>query len=86
MEESKIFVCNKCGQVIDEDDAVVIDDEVFCEECAKEAGYVQCDDCGEWCHEDYLEKVGENTYLCPDCLEARRAEENENSETEASAA
>ena len=56
-----------------------------CDECL-DRHYVQCDDCGEYFHEDYIERAGEDTYLCPDCLDERRAEENENEETEVSAA
>lgn len=84
--------CEECGNYYRSCDGKMNDatdkwgnEVLVCDDCL-DRHYIQCDDCGEYFHEDYIERAGEDTYLCPDCLEARRAEENENEETEVSAA
>ena len=42
------YICAHCGAVIEDEEAMIttIDGETFCnEECAKEMGYIQCEDC-----------------------------------------
>lgn len=51
-EESDAYgVCDHCGAQIyeDDDEYLWIDDNLYCcSDCAHEAGYEQCDKCGEW--------------------------------------
>ncbi len=84
--------CEECGNYYQKSDVKMNDATdkwgnavLVCDDCI-DRHYVQCDDCGEYFHADYIEQAGEDTYLCPDCLEERRAEENENDATEVSAA
>ena len=55
--------CNKCGALIDEEDARYFDDEPYCDDCCH-----YCDRCGEY----HLGKITwierESLYVCDDCL------------------
>lgn len=49
------YHCDECGNGFNEydDDAIFVDDQVFCcPDCADNAGYVYCDNIGEWCYRD----------------------------------
>ena len=75
------YICAHCGAVIEDEEAMITaqDDETFCnEECAEEAGYYKCADCGDWepnCVEvpnqgmvcEYCREYG-NYHQCEDCM------------------
>jgi len=60
--------CAKCGKEYTEDELFFIDGEFICADCATEAGYAQCQVCGEWfVADDGYEYFGEP--LCQSCYE-----------------
>ena len=62
-----IITCSDCGCII-EADAIRVNGEYFCPDCAKAHGFVQCDRCGEWydlTFEDMIEYGGET--ICESC-------------------
>lgn len=68
MENEKI--CAECGAVI-EGDGVMIDGEIFCQDCADE--FVQCDNCGEWVKKDEATVTPNGGYYCQDCTDEHLA-------------
>lgn len=58
----------------------------ICYICADSDCYVECEDCGELIHTEYAVYDDSGHALCPDCLEARKADEEESEESEASVA
>ena len=67
--------CHECGAVVLLDDAVVSSDGgVFCDlDCASNAGYETCEDCGALVPADCLVTVNEGTryesYVCEECAD-----------------
>lgn len=64
-----MIICAKCGKEMDENEAININDEFYCDECVEDMGYVQCRDCGKW----FLATEGyeyNGQPLCEDCYEA----------------
>lgn len=73
--ENEERTCTGCGCII-EGDAVMIDGEAYCAECAED--FVQCANCGEWIKrdesitgpdgEDYCESCSDNLFFyCEEC-------------------
>lgn len=62
------FICEKCGQVMDDTYYVHIDDteEYVCEDCA-EKYYYQCGECGRWYSRDKIFTDRRGEHLCEDC-------------------
>ena len=65
------FYCNECEEYYDSGyyDSITCHDETICSSCAGYS-YRQCDNCGEWNHEDdghYIEETDE--WLCDDCYD-----------------
>ena len=63
-------VCDHCGETIHEDDDeyIWIGDSLFCcSDCAHEAGYEQCDKCGEWGWGDDGICTSDTWYCCEEC-------------------
>lgn len=58
--------CNGCGCII-EGDAVIIDGEEYCEECAAE--FVQCANCGEWIKRDESITGPDGEEYCEGCAD-----------------
>ena len=63
MEET--FVCSRCGCAVPQNEAVRMDDDILCPECAETVTFL-CDCCGNrtWSNDDYGD--GE-VHLCRDC-------------------
>lgn len=81
-DEDEVVFCEECGMALSEDDGDILwinDDSPFCDEgCARDAGYVQCYDCGEWIYEDNAvwyddvdwptcDDCGYDRYYCDGC-------------------
>jgi hypothetical protein len=81
-EEEDFVACEQCGEWVNEDDCLSIGGYRYCsEDCAREAGCVECAYCGNWhstdsggyyapngdwyCEEDCLRAAG--YYLCENC-------------------
>ncbi len=69
--------CAVCGCCDEELFELWIDGEMklVCADCAEQNGYVRCEDCGDWVHEDDVIPVDDGiryvltSYVCPDCAE-----------------
>lgn len=69
--------CAICGCCDEELFELWIDGEyrMVCADCAEQNGYVRCEDCGAWVHEDDVIPVDEDirytytSYVCPDCAD-----------------
>lgn len=65
------YICAHCGAVIEDEDAMITakDGKTFCnEECAKEMGYVQCEQCEEWVDE-WIETTDRSCFCSGECAE-----------------
>lgn len=72
-------VCEDCGEVMSESDAVRYDGSYYCEDCAIDSeDLTQCEECGEWVAECDLVEVRDyrhvgyrsdytSVYVCEDC-------------------
>ena len=82
--------CDECGEYFRKGelyDALDRDGYSCCVcECCHDNYYVQCEECGETIHQDYAVCDDSGRVFCPDCLEVRNAQEEENEDSEASAA
>ena len=58
------YICENCGCVIDEDDAIEIDGYYYCRDCVE-----YCDRCGEYHRGDSYYIDGEDRYVCEYCYE-----------------
>ena len=58
------IACDKCGQVVSE--MFLVDGVVMCEECLRDAGYEQCECCGEWFLKEDMYETHDG-YICEDC-------------------
>ena len=70
-DDSDYTYCTHCGERVLEEDAIYIDDYVYCcRECAVNNGFLQCDYCDEWIDEDdaIIMEDG-NVYCCDECAE-----------------
>lgn len=68
-EDQHLTQCESCGRIFLEDNALIIDGEIFCSEtCANDCGFRQCISCGEWvCREDaIISSDGES--MCVTCF------------------
>lgn len=64
------YFCADCGALIENEEAMITaqDGETFCnEECAEEAGYYKCADCGDW--ESNCVEVPNQGMVCRYCRE-----------------
>lgn len=64
------YICAYCGAVIEDEEAMIMtcDGHTFCnEECANQAGYYRCADCGDW-EPDCVEVSGVGM-VCEYCRE-----------------
>lgn len=67
LEEDDCWCCNQCGGWFDKS-AIEIDGDCYCSsDCAEEAGYRQCDECGNWVSEDDVFSVDGYNYCSTDC-------------------
>lgn len=55
--------CEECGRYILEDDAVEIDGDYYCTDCA-----LRCEDCDEWFRPDDDGEYVNGRWICEDCL------------------
>lgn len=62
------LICSCCGCVIDNDDFISINDEIYCRDCFEDT-FVECDDCGELITRDHAYWVDYHGgyYICRDC-------------------
>ena len=70
-DDSDYTYCERCVERVHEEDAIVVDGNVYCcRECAVKDGYAQCDRCGKWLDEDdaIIMEDG-NVYCCDECAE-----------------
>ena len=53
---NRFSYCSYCDEAYDTDDGIVTEDHAYfcCDRCAKERGYTQCHNCGQW-HDDNFE-------------------------------
>ena len=70
--ESDYEECDECGEYFsrDSDDAICIGSRYYCDsDCASRAGYIRCEDCGDWMKEEYFTYVEYvDRPVCDDCL------------------
>lgn len=71
--ETDARVCDVCGCA--ESDSVelfMLGDELLCEDCAHDAGWEQCEDCGEWVYHTLMIRVNPDTpdekLVCQSCI------------------
>lgn len=65
--EEETVVCQTCGRVISREDAVEIDDEIYCEDCV-----YTCDECGATCPIEYSQgavRCDEPVVVCETCAD-----------------
>lgn len=65
-------VCSECGCTDEELFELYIDGEFrrVCADCAKDLGFVQCDDCGNWVPEDEALTTADGDTICESCYES----------------
>lgn len=63
-------ICAHCGNAVLLDDAIETSDHTFfcSDECAKDAGYVQCYNCDNWIPKDHALEVDEEFFCDDDCV------------------
>lgn len=63
--------CMHCGCTDEELIEVTLDgvELAVCEDCARELGFVQCDECGEWIREEDAHETADGDIICTCCLE-----------------
>ncbi|MCM1220515.1 MAG: amidoligase family protein [Lachnospiraceae bacterium] len=66
MEEEK-RICTHCGEVLEEDEGTIVDEEILCDDCVNDC-CIACDRCGEviWAEES---ETDNDIYLCQDCFD-----------------
>lgn len=64
--DDKILTCNGCGCII-EGDAVIIDGEAYCADCAED--FVQCANCGEWIKKEDSTTGPDGEAYCESCAD-----------------
>ncbi len=63
-------LCDKCGDVIIDNDYVIYDDEIYCKSCA-DTYLIVCDACGEYTRGGDLIYIYDiNAHVCSDCVES----------------
>lgn len=66
-ENIKNITCEECGCTGEE--LFELEGRMVCADCAKDMGYVQCQDCGEWEREDNARELPNGNYICESCFE-----------------
>ena len=64
-------ICGHCGNAVLLDDAIETRDHTFfcSDECAENAGYRRCYNCGEWIPKDEALEIDDNYFCDEDCAE-----------------
>ena len=61
---TKKLICTCCGAEVEEKNSVILDGEVYCEECV-----TVCDCCGEVVLKEYTTYTGDGDVVCEACLD-----------------
>lgn len=65
--EQEIVVCEECGEEIPISEAVELNGNYYCQECAEL--YEKCDNCGDYHYKDEMTTVAGGDRVCESCLD-----------------
>ena len=71
MNANENMICQECGCADEQLFELEIDGEtkLVCADCARDLGFVRCDDCGEWVPEDESYVTADGETICESCYE-----------------
>lgn len=71
MDANEKMTCQECGCVDERLFELEIDGDsrLVCADCARDLGFVRCDDCGEWIPEDEALTTADGDTICESCFE-----------------
>lgn len=66
--KENLYTCENCGRTLNEEEAFIIDGEIYCEDCESDL-FAICEECGTRVKIVTMEQNREGEFICEDCID-----------------